>query len=118
MDGTIMPLLLALVAVGVVLYLSYVFSRYMASGAAKINKSKNIKIIDRVVLGQDRMILIAKIGEKHYLIGSSPQSIQILTELSGSDIADDTYPENFSGNTPFKETLKGMLHKKEKQIKQ
>jgi flagellar biogenesis protein FliO len=108
-----MPLVLALIAVGVVLYLSYVFSRYLAVGAAKINKSKNIKIIDRVVLGQDRMLLITKIGEKHFLIGSSPQSIQILTELESKDIADVSYPENMSGNIPFKDTLKGILSKKE-----
>lgn len=77
---------MALFAVGVVLYLSYLFSRYLAVGAAKISKSKYIKIIDRVVLGQDRLLLIAMIGDKHYLIGSSAQSIQILTEIEGTDM--------------------------------
>ena len=114
MEGMI-PLILALIAVGVVLYLSYLFSRYLAVGAAKINKSKNIKIIDRVVLGQERMLLITKIGAKYYLIGSSSQSIQILTELDSKDITDISYPENISGNIsgniPFKDTLKGMLAK-------
>jgi len=108
-----MPLVFALVAVGAVLYLSYLFSRYLAVGAAKMNKSKNIKVIDRVVLGQDRMLLITKIGGKHYLIGSSSHSIQILTELDSKDITDDPYLENISGSIPFKETLKGMLAKKE-----
>jgi len=108
-----MPLFLALVAVGAVLYLSYLFSRYLAVGAAKMNKSRNIKVIDRVVLGQDRMLLITKIGGKHYLIGSSSHSIQILTELDSKDIVDVSYPENTFGSTPFKDTLKGMLAKKE-----
>lgn len=111
MDAAVIPLLLALVAVGAVLYLSYLFSRYLAVGAAKMNKSRNIKVIDRVVLGQDRMLLITKIGEKHYLIGSSSHSIQILAELDSKDIVDVPYLENISGNIPFKDTLKGMLAK-------
>ena len=114
MDG-IMPIILALVAVGIVLYLSYLFSRYLAVGAARINKSKNIKIIDRVVLGQERMLLITKIGEKYYLIGSSAQSIQILTELDRKDVIDHSYPENISGSIPFKNALKEVLSKKEKE---
>ena len=110
----ILPLVLALIAVGVVLYLSYLFSRYLAVGAAKINKSKYIKIIDRVALGQDKMLLIMTVGEKTYLIGSSAQSVQILTELDEKDVADISYSEKFPVNVTFKNTLKGMLSKKEK----
>ena len=111
LDG-VLTLVIALIAVGLVLYLSYLFSRYLAVGAAKVNKSKNIKIVDRVVLGQDKMILIAKVGGKYYLIGSSTQSIQILTELDDKAVADISYSEKNSDNATFKNTLKGMLSKK------
>jgi len=110
-DG-IIPLIIALLAVGVVLYLSYLFSRYLAIGAAKINKSKYIKIIDRIVLGQDRMILIALIGAKYYLIGSSAQSIQILTELDEKAMAEISFSEKTGESVVFKDRLKGMLAKK------
>ena len=106
------PLVVALIAVGVVLYLSYLFSRYLAVGAAKINKSKYIKVIDRVVLGQDKMIMIAAIGGKYYLIGSSTQSIQILTELDDNASAEISYSESTSDSGAFKNMLKGMLPKK------
>ena len=102
---------MALVAVGAVLYLSYLFSRYLAVGAAKINKSKYVKIIDRVVLGQDRMILITMIGDKYYLIGSTAQSIQILTELNETDISKMQQDEKTAGSVDFKSTLKGILGK-------
>jgi len=115
LDG-IIALILALAAVGAVLYLSYLFSRYLAVGAAKVNKSKYVKIIDRVVLGQDRMMLITMIGEKYFLIGSTAQSIQILTELDGEDIAAMQYSENLAGNGAFKNTLKGLLSKKQGDI--
>ena len=110
-DG-VLPLFIALLAVGVILYLSYLFSRHLASGAAKINKSKYIKIVDRVILGQDKMILIALIGEKYYLIGSSTQSIQILTELDDDATAEISYSERNNDETSFKNVLKGMLPKK------
>lgn len=105
MEGFI-PLVIALVAVGVILYLSYLFSRYLAVGAAKINKSKYIKVVDRVVLGQDRMLLITMIGEKYYLIGSSAQSINILTELDDKDIIDSSFQERLSGDSSFKNAFK------------
>ena len=100
------PLILALIAVGAILYLSYLFSRYLAVGAAKINKSRYIKIVDRAVLGQDRMLLIAMIGEKYYLIGSSAQSINILTEIDDKNIANVTFLENTSGDSSFKSVFK------------
>jgi len=110
-DG-VLTLVVALAAVAAVLYLSYIFSRYLAAGAAKINRSKYVKIIDRVVLGQDRMMLIVMIGEKYYLVGSTSQSIQILTELEDKDIA-PVHSEKFTGNADFKTTLRGLLSKKQ-----
>ena len=110
-DGVI-PLIIALAAVGVVLYLSYLFSRYLAIGAAKVNESKYIKIIDRIVLGQDRIILIAEIGGKYYLIGSSAQSIQILTELDEKSIEEILLLDKNREKVVFKDKLKGMLARK------
>jgi len=110
LDG-IIALILALVAVGAVLYLSYLFSRYLAVGASKVNKSKYVRIIDRVVLGQDRMMLVAEIGGKYYLIGSTAQSIQILTELEEDDIREIRFAPQPEGS--FRETLKGLMTKKQ-----
>jgi len=103
----LVSVVLVLAAMAAVLYLSYLFSRYLAVGASKINKSKYVKIIDRVVLGQDRMILIAMIGEKYYLIGSTAQSIQILAELDDKDITE------VPPDAAFKNTLKDLLSKRQ-----
>ena len=114
-DG-IFALILALIAVGVVLYLSFVFSRHLAAGAAKINKSKYIKIIDRVVLGQDRVMLIAMICGKYFLVSSTAQSIQILAELDEKEIDDMARSEKTSTGVPFQKTLLGLLSKKQGDI--
>ena len=110
MDGVI-PLIIALIAVGVILYLSYLFSRYLAVGAARINKSKYIKIVDRTVLGQDRMLLITQIGDKYYLIGSSSQTINILTEIDEKDIIDTSYSGTLSGDPAGNSAFKNIFKK-------
>jgi len=111
----IWALLLALLAVGVVLYLCYLFSRYLAAGATKITKSKYIKVVDRVVLGQDKLLFIAQIGEKYYLIGSSSNSVHILTELD-SDCVRDNSPQAdrlSPDGGGFQSILNSFLTKKE-----
>ena len=104
--GIALTFVVAILAVGAVLYLTYIFSRHLAAGASKAGRSTNIKVVDRVVLGQDRMLLIIKIGEKHYLIGSSTQSINILKELDDKDIKSTAAPEV---GMPFKDALRSVL---------
>ena len=109
----ILPLLFALLAVGAVLYLSYLFSRYLARGTAKLTKSKHIKIVDRVALGQDKMLLVVKVGEKNYLIGSSSQSIRVLTEIDELP-EESAQADSLMGSGSFQAALQMMLAKKEK----
>ena len=108
-----LPLIFALLGLAAVLYLSYLFSRYLAVGAAKISKSKYIKVIDRVVLGQDKMILIVRIGEKNYLVGSSTQSIHILAELPSLP-EDSPKAGNPAENSGFQAALQSLLSRSEK----
>lgn len=82
----------------IIIYLSYVFSKHISSGAAKINRAKHIKIVDRVMVGQDRYVMIIQVQSKFYLTGVTPQSIQILSELEGFDTEADTQVEPMHKN--------------------
>lgn len=94
-----------------ILYLSYLFSKYMAVGAIKLNQSKHIKIIDKMVLGQDKMIVIVQIGKKFFLIGVASSNIQMITELSEEEIISYEKEETqISAN--FKEIFSKMKSKK------
>lgn len=98
----LIPMLLALIAVFAVIYLSYVFSRYLAVNAGKMSGAQYMRIIDRLMLGQDKMVVIVQIGTTYYIAGVTPQSIQILKELEGEDLIEMSNKEGnqmaFSGN--------------------
>ena len=115
MLGNLLPLLGALLAVAAVIYLSYLISRYIAMGTARMSSAKYMKTVDRVVLGQDRMLLIVMVGGKYYLIGASAQNINVLKELSPEEMI-PVQPEGENGGAmkSFQSTLKTMITKKEK----
>jgi len=112
----VIELILAVIAMIGVIYLSYLFSKYLASSTSKINSAKYMKIIDRLPTGQDRSVIILQIGDKHYLVGNTPQTIQILTELSEEQLIELPHDGRISLHPDsFKHVLDGMLNKKAKE---
>lgn len=84
--GTVFELLLALVVVAFVIYLSYIFSKFVAKKVNNIANTNNIKIMERVSLTQDKGLAIVEIGEKYFLVGFSTNTVEILQELSKDDL--------------------------------
>lgn len=52
--------------------------RYQASSC--------MKVIDRVIIGQDKSLMIVQIGERYCLIGVAQSGIQLLMELSKEEV--------------------------------
>lgn len=109
MDFTkdVLPLLGALIVIVVILYLSYIFSKYMAKKVGNVGNSGNIKICERVALGQEKGIAIAQVCDKFYLIGIANSNITLLKELE--DYEPPKIPENNTGtfkNVTFKDAFK------------
>ncbi|MFA0815039.1 MAG: FliO/MopB family protein [Anaerofustis sp.] len=77
----ILPMLLALAAIVLVMYLSFVFTKYIGKRMNTHSRLNNIKVIEQVALGQDKALLIAEVCGDFYLIGASSQNIEILREL-------------------------------------
>jgi len=75
-----------------IIYLGFVFSKRLSKGVLKINSSKHMNVIDRLVVGQDRYILIVSVLDKYYLISVTGQSIEILKELDGEELETDPEP--------------------------
>lgn len=108
-------LLGALLLVVLIIFLSYYATKYLAKGAAKISGASHMKVIDRIVLGQDRVLLIVQIGAAYYLIGSSDQSISLLKELNPDDLIflqDNETQELPSFKQSFRTVLKDRVSRK------
>lgn len=115
--GSIIPLLLALLAVVAVIYLSYALSKYLAVGASKISGARYMRIVDRMLLGQDKMMAIVQIGTTYYLAGVTSQNVQIIKELEGDELIEmNPANEGFMGISQiksFKNALNKQLNKKD-----
>ena len=84
--GDIFSLLLMLVAVGAILYLSYIVSRKIGSGTLSSGMAGNIRILDRAFVGRDKSVVIVRVGQKDYLLGVSQESVCLLQELEEGQV--------------------------------
>ncbi|MEG1820539.1 MAG: flagellar biosynthetic protein FliO, partial [Oscillospiraceae bacterium] len=77
----VLPLLGSLAAIAAVLYLTYLFSKFMGTRVNEMGNKGNIKIVERVALGQDKGLAVAEINQKYYLLGISNNNISMLMEM-------------------------------------
>lgn len=110
--------MLALLAVVAVIYLSYVFSKYVALGAGKMSGAKYMRVVDRMMLGQDKMMMIVQIGDSYYLTGVTAQNVQIIKELTGEELIEmesGAQSTALQQATSFKNALMDHMKKKDKE---
>ena len=74
--------------------------------------SGHIRLIEQLQVGQDKRILILKVGEEHYLVGVSQAGVQLLSKVEGTfEKADE--PENIkppvSTGLPFSDFVRKHL---------
>lgn len=117
--GSIIPLLLALIAVIAVIYGSFIFTKYLAMGAGKLSGAQYMRVVDRMMLGQDKMMVIVQIGTTYYLAGVTSQNVQIIKELEGEELIEmEPAPQNISFQqqaVTFKNMLSKHTNKKDKE---
>ena len=84
--GDIFSLITMLIAVAVILYLSYIVSRKVGSGSISSGMTGNIKVLDRAFVGRDKSVVIVRVGQKDYLLGVSQDSVRLLQELEEGQV--------------------------------
>lgn len=95
-----------------ILLMAYFASRFLGKNYMRSIGSGHMRIIDQFAIGQDRSLLIIKIKEKYYLIGSAPGGIQMLTELEGEFEEQDRV--GTSGSESFAQYIKRYRDQLEK----
>ncbi len=97
--------------VAVVLYGCFILSKYVAKKMNNSVSGKNIKIIERVALGQDKGLTLCKICNKVYLIAVSNQSISILAELNPEDFVEKEEEQKTNFVELFNKAIKSNKNK-------
>ncbi len=76
--------------------------------------SKNITVIDSTVIGKDRSLLLVKVGEKVFLIGSTPNEFTLLSEFEAgqfADLSEANIPVQNDFISTFRDVIKGKFKK-------
>lgn len=85
-----MDMLWMLVAVIVILYLSYRCSRYIASRGGCLPMTAKagggMELLSRLPLAQDKQLVLVKAGTRFFLLGVSPAGVQLVAELTEEQI--------------------------------
>lgn len=100
-------ILVPLITIILVLVLCYLFSRYISQKMSSVTNTSNIKVIERVLLGQDKYLAIALICNTYYLIGVTNQNVQILKELDSDEIKKLPESANYNFLNMLKDAMKG-----------
>lgn len=114
---SVFSLIFGLILFAGILYLAYISTkligkRYMLSGKG----GRNLKIMETVSVGRDMTIAIARAGERIFLVGITPDRINLLSELKEEDLltpyseAADELPKGSS--ISFADALKYNINKK------
>ena len=72
-------------AVGII-YLSYLCSKYLGKGLAKTGKSRYMRMVDQMMVGQNRTLSIVQVGDRYLLLGIGQEQVQTLAEFSEEDL--------------------------------
>ncbi len=74
------------IAIGAILFLSYVFSKYVGQKFVGYGNSDNMKVVDRIAVDRDKSLAIIEVGSRYYLISIGSSDIHMLQEVSAEDI--------------------------------
>lgn len=106
---------ITLVIVVLILYLTYICTRYIGRGAGMRTRSRNMKVLDQIALGRDRSAAIMQIGDRFFLVGITASQISLLAELDGEEIVQLQGPEEAERLAPdFGEIFEKLKNRKKK----
>jgi|AGTN01.2.fsa_nt_gi flagellar biosynthetic protein FliO len=64
---------------------AYFTTKFIAGKGNRV-KSRNIRMIDRMMVGKDKQIVLIEVGDKNLLIGVTNQAINVLGDIDGETL--------------------------------
>ncbi|MBS4539858.1 flagellar biosynthetic protein FliO [Clostridium sp. D2Q-11] len=79
--GDIFKTLFAIFSFFIILILAYYTSKFIASNGRKLNNGRNMEIIDILNLGNNKRIMMVKIIDKIYILGSNNSGFNMIDTI-------------------------------------
>lgn len=91
-----LKIVLYLVGFCSLLYLAYIATKYIANRQSKAMRSKNISVVETVMLGTDKRLHLVKAGKDYILIATTSKTVEFLSkvELDGEHEREAAPAEN------------------------
>lgn len=70
----------------IVTILAFFFTKYMAKRSSTLNRSKNIKVIETLFLGNNTRVFIIEILDAIYIIYDNNSHLQLIDKLNKEDV--------------------------------
>ena len=81
MGAQLISLLTILIAVGSVMFLAYVMTKFIGKKSNGMMKSKYMKVIDSISFGFDKTIYLIQVGEQYVLMHLSVKGMEFICNI-------------------------------------
>lgn len=71
-----------------------------------------MEVLDRLPLGRDQSVVLARVGERYLLLGAGTAGITLLAELTAEEAASWKPPETAGERPGFKEAFLTVMKQK------
>lgn len=97
-----------------VLILTYFTTRWMAGIQKGRSFNRNLKIIETISVGNNKMISIVEAGTKYIVVSIGKDEVNVLTELKEDELKDLSFkdPQNTTQNTESFSAIMDKLKEK------
>lgn len=112
-------LIWALICIVAVLGLSYWVTRLIARkgtfyGSVKRRNRGQMEVFAQELIGKDQRLMIARVGEKYFFLGVTPNAISMLAEISEDEanFVEETVEQGAENRPTFFDAFSGVLKEK------
>lgn len=91
-----------------IIYLSYAAAKFVGQNSIRGGRSRYMRMIDQMPLGQSRAVSVVQVGDRYFLIGIAEKQIHILAELEEEGLVplEMEEPMNQAAIPDFKELMR------------
>lgn len=96
-----------------IIFLIYLCLKVGGSKLNNLQNSKYIKILEKVPVSKDANLLVVKMGRKGYVMSSTNQKMEIISEIDSEDLAILEKNKGINQYKSLKDLIEKLKNKKE-----
>ena len=101
----------ALLIFAFVLLVTYLVTKWMGGFQNTRTKNKNLKIIETISVGPNKMISLIQSGEVFLVVSIGKEEVNLLAQLTREQLTDFSFEETAAGNTFSQESFQEIFTK-------